>query len=109
MDKLHKLHEIYAVASLVGSIDASRVLQETQAAFDAFNAALWPTSAQVGFIIDNEVREKAGLLIAHMKAQAGGVPRGSGMDMEDLARMAGLVYDPLGRRVRGIYANQLKR
>ncbi|MFF8944371.1 hypothetical protein ACF1A5_19280 [Streptomyces sp. NPDC014864] len=51
-------------------LDTPAHYQERDEAAEALDAALWPLSAQVGFIIDHEVRDPAISLISRMRSES---------------------------------------
>ncbi|MGW9028064.1 hypothetical protein ACWGQ5_28675 [Streptomyces sp. NPDC055722] len=104
---MDKILELANVRNRGGDTDPYH--QERDAAAEALDVALWPLSAQVGFIIDQDVRLSAALLISSMRSDGMSGRYGAEMHIDDLAERARTVYDAIGARVRGIYAGQLKR
>lgn len=108
IEKIHDYHQAVRWEVAVRQIDprdeAPRRRREEIG--EAFQVALSSVTAQLGFILADDVREAAGDLVVHM-AEAGGRLRGSDdFDAMGLAHAADSVYGALGERVRSIYAGQ---
>ncbi|MGV9242198.1 hypothetical protein [Streptomyces sp. NPDC003710] len=81
--------------------------QRAEEAATAFDTALQDVTSQLPFILADEIRQPAGDLVVHM-AQAAALLTGGGLvDGAALSVAADRVYEPLGERVRAIYAGQV--
>lgn len=82
------------------------LLPQTDEASGAFTVALSDLTSQTSFILDSSVRDAAGNLVGHM-AHASALLMGSGeLDLVQLSAVADRLHQPLGERVRAIYAGQ---
>ncbi len=81
--------------------------RRTDEAGDAFMVALADLSAEVPFILADDIRQAAGNLTAHM-LDAGSlmISVNHPFDPSALTAVANRLYQPLGERVRAIYAGQ---
>ncbi|MEV4043110.1 hypothetical protein [Streptomyces sp. NPDC049744] len=75
---------------------------------EAFQIALSNVTAELGFVLADDVREAAAALVGYMAEKAGLLHASVQVQIVELAHQADAVYLPLGKRVRGIYAGRSK-
>jgi hypothetical protein len=78
--------------------------QQSDEAGEAFMVALSDLTSQVPFILADNIREATGDLIGHMAEASARLLGGAHVDGIALTAVADRLYEPLGERVRAIYA-----
>ncbi|MEV0126619.1 hypothetical protein AB0I16_34605 [Streptomyces sp. NPDC050703] len=104
IDYSHAVHR-YVHLRDTNSVDESAEERREQAG-QASQTALANAAAQVGFILADSVREAADAVMNHI-ARANTLLHGNGsLDVMALSRVADLVHERIGARVREIYASR---
>ncbi|MFG2130492.1 hypothetical protein ACGFNV_22120 [Streptomyces sp. NPDC048751] len=73
---------------------------------EAFQVEMSKVTAELGFILADDIREAAAALVGYMAEKSALLHASSQIHIIELAHQADLVYVPLGERIRDIYAGR---
>lgn len=83
------------------------IRQKREEAGEAFQIELSKVTAELGFILADDIREAAARLVGYMAEKSALLHASSQIHIIELAHQADAVYVPLGERIRGIYAGRV--
>ncbi|MET7294909.1 hypothetical protein ABZS79_22725 [Streptomyces griseoloalbus] len=108
VDKLYDYNGAVRWSIAAREIDprSEDVQQRREEAGEAFQLSLSMVTAELGFIVADDVRSAAATLVSYMAEKAALLHASGQIEIIALAHQADAVYVPLGTRVRNIYAGR---
>lgn len=73
---------------------------------EAFQIELSKVTAELGFVLADDIREAAAGLVGYMAEKAGLLHASNQIHLIEMAHQADTVYLPIGKRIRDIYAGR---
>ncbi|MCG7208161.1 hypothetical protein [Streptomyces arenae] len=108
VDKLYDYNGAvrWDVTSQGAASRGSGTAQRREEAGQAFEIELSKVTAELGFILADDIRGAAATLVGYMAERAGLLHTSAQIHLVELAHQADTVYLPIGERVRSIYAGR---